>query len=79
MSYLDIVAEAQRLPLHEQLRLLEELARALQKQLFALPAMPERVAPMSALRGILKPETGELPTDAEIRQMIADELINKHA
>jgi hypothetical protein len=48
MSYLDIVAEVRRLPLHEQLRLMEELVHA-------------------------------LPTDEEIRQIIADDLLDKHA
>lgn len=63
MSYLDIVAEVRRLPLHEQLSLLEELVRALQKQVLVQPPIPERVAPMSALRGVLKPENGAAPTD----------------
>ncbi len=31
--------------------------------------------PMSALRGILKPETGALPTDEEIQQIIVDDLL----
>jgi hypothetical protein len=79
MSYLDIVAEVRRLPLHEQLKLMEELVHALQNQVLAQPSVPEHVAPMSALRGILKPENGTLPTDEEIRQIIADDLLEKHA
>jgi hypothetical protein len=73
------VAEVRRLPLHEQLRLMEELVHALQKQVLAPPATAERVAPMSALRGILKPENGPLPTDEELRQIIADDLLDRHA
>jgi hypothetical protein len=34
---------------------------------------------MSALRGVLKPESGAVPSDEEIRQMIAGDLIDKHA
>jgi hypothetical protein len=79
MSYLDIVAEVRRLPLHEQLRLMEELVHALQKQVLAPPVILDRVAPMSTLRGVLKPEDGALPTDEEIRQIIADDLLDKHA
>lgn len=78
MSYGDIVAEVQRLPLHTQLRLLEELVRAVQKQVITQPA-PARVLPMSALPGVLKPESGVVPSAEEIRQMIAGDLINKHA
>jgi hypothetical protein len=79
MSYIDIVAEVRRLPLHEQLRLMEELVHALQKQVLAPSVMPDRVAPMSALRGVLKPENGVVPTDEEIQQMIVDDLLDKHA
>jgi hypothetical protein len=79
MSYQDIVAEVRRLPLHEQLRLMEELVRALQNQVLAQPLAPEPVAPMSALRGILKPDNGPVPTDEEIRQIIVDDLLDKHA
>jgi hypothetical protein len=34
---------------------------------------------MSALRGILKPENGTPPTDEEIRQIIVDDLLERHA
>ena len=74
MSYLDIVAEVRRLPLHEQLSLLEELVRTLQKQVRIQSPMPQPVAPMSALRGVLKPENGAPPTHEEIRQMIYAQL-----
>jgi predicted HicB family RNase H-like nuclease/uncharacterized protein (DUF433 family) len=36
-----------------------------------------RAAPMSALRGVLKPETGAVPADEEIRQMIVDDLLDR--
>jgi hypothetical protein len=65
--------------LHEQLRLMEELVRALQKQVLAQPVIPQRVAPISTLRGILKAENGAAPTDKEIRQSIVDGLLDKHA
>ena len=35
-----------------------------------------RVAPMSALRGVLKQEIGALPTDEEIQQIIVGELLD---
>jgi uncharacterized protein (DUF433 family) len=34
------------------------------------------VAPMSALRGVLKPESGTVPTDEESRQIVVDDLLD---
>jgi hypothetical protein len=79
MSYLELVAEVRRLPLHEQLRLMEELVHALQTRVLAPPEVGERVAPMSALRGVLKPQNGAVPTDEELRQIIVDDLLDRHA
>ncbi len=36
---------------------------------------PGRAAPMSALRGVLKSQTGPVPTDEEIQQIIVDDLL----
>lgn len=55
MSYLEITDEAKRLPLHEQLLLLEEVARSIQRQVAPHPNSPEPAALMAALRGALKP------------------------
>ncbi len=53
MSYTGIAAEVQRLPLHEQLYLMEVLAHAIQKQVALGPEPRKAVAPMSSLRGVL--------------------------
>lgn len=78
MSYLELVKEAKRLPLHDQLRLVEELLRSFQQQVE--PSLqPQRTVPlMSELRGVLKASDGSIPTDEELSEMIVSHLLNKH-
>jgi hypothetical protein len=77
MVYREIVSEVKRLPLHEQLLLVEELLRDM-RQTVQPAAQPKRrrVIPFSQLRGALKPD-GPLPTDAELRDAYTDHLLEK--
>jgi hypothetical protein len=66
MAYREIVSEAKRLPLGQQLQLLEELKRAMRQT--ATPPVcskRKRTVLFSQLRGALKPG-GLLPIDGEI-------------
>lgn len=78
MGYLELVEEAKRLPLHDRLRLMEELLRSFQRQVEPSPQSQRTVPSMSELRGILKPSEGPIPTDEEISEIIATHLLNKH-
>lgn len=79
MSYPEIVEQVRRLPFHEQLRLMEELARAMQKQAPPAAQAAEAATSMLAWQGILKPEDGRIPTDEEIKEMIVQHLMEKYA
>ena len=78
MAYREIVSEAKRLPLHEQLQLVEEILRGM-RQTTRPPVRPKRrrVVPFSQLRGALKPE-GPLPTDAELQEAYTEHLVEKY-
>ncbi len=78
MAYREIVSEAKRLPLHEQLQLVEEILRGMRET--AKPAARpkrRRVVPFAQLRGALKAE-GPLPTDAELKDAYTDHLVEKY-
>lgn len=77
MLYREIVNEARRLPLPEQLRLVEELLRDIRQSERLAPRSRRKVQPMSQLRGALKP-AGETLTDAELRELYVDHLLDKH-
>lgn len=79
MSYLEVVKEAKQLRMPEQLQLVEELLRSFRAQLVASGAGVEDAAPMSSLRGALKPDDGVLPADDEVDALIAGSLLEKHA
>ena len=78
MAYREIVSEAKRLPLHEQLQLVEEILRGVRET--ARPAARpkrRRIVPFVQLRGALKPE-GRLPTSAELKDAYTDHLVEKY-
>ncbi len=75
MTYQDIVAEMQRLTIHERLSLIEELSRSVQAEL----AVSRRdMQSLERLHGILKTD-GPPPADEEIKDIIANSLIEKHS
>lgn len=78
MAYQEIVSEAKRLPLHEQLQLVEELLRGMRET--ARPTVRSkrrRIVPFKELRGALKPD-GPLPTDAELKDAYTEHLLEKY-
>ena len=78
MSYREIVSEAKRLPLGQQLQLVEELLRVM-RQTATPPARPKRkhIIPFNQLRGALRPE-GALPTDGELEDAYTEHLMEKY-
>jgi hypothetical protein len=78
MGYREVTSAAKRLPLGEQLQLVEELPRAM-RQTTAKPGRPKRrrTTPFTQLRGALKPE-GPLPTDGEVEDVYIKHLIEKY-
>jgi hypothetical protein len=78
MAYREIVSEAKRLPLGQQLQLVEELLRAMRQA--ATPPVPpkrKRIIPFRQLRGALKPG-GALPTDGELEAAYTEHLMEKY-
>ncbi len=78
MGSREIVSAAKRLPMGEQLQLVEELLRGM-RQTTAKPVGRKRrqIRPFSELRGALKPE-GPLPTDEEVEDGYTRHLIEKY-
>ena len=78
MAYREIVSEAKRLPLGQQLQLVEELLRAM-RQTATPPARPRRrqAIPFGQLRGALKP-AGSPPTDNELKDAYTEHLMEKY-
>ena len=78
MVYREMVSEAKRLPLGQQLQLVEELLRTM-RQAAPPPARHKRrrVIPFKQLRGALKPE-GALPTDDEPKDAYTEHLMEKY-
>ena len=79
MSFLEVVREAKQLRMSEQLQLVEELLRSFRGKMVAAGEAAGDAAPMSSLRGVLKPDNGVLPTDDEVDALIADHLLEKYA
>lgn len=68
MSYQEIVEKAKLLPLHEQLRLIEELARAMQRRTRDLPVPLVGTFPitdewLNSAKNVRSPENSCAPTD----------------
>ncbi len=78
MGYREVVSEAKRLPMDEQLQLVEELLRGMRLAAWRpTDGKRRRVKPFSKLRGALKPE-GPLPSDNEIADAYTKHLIEKY-
>lgn len=67
MVYREIVAEAKQLPLHEQLQLIEELARYPQDHDSLDADRRDDVIPFKLLRGALRPAAGGSRVDRRVR------------
>jgi hypothetical protein len=77
MLYREIVTEARRLPLHQQLRLVEELLRDIRLSEQAPRATRRRARPFSEMRGALKP-AGSQPSDSDVRDLYGEHLMEKY-
>ena len=80
MGYSEIVTAARRLPMDEQLQLVEELVRGMREATATVtPASRKRraVKRFSQLRGALEPE-GLPPTDNELEDEYTEHLIEKY-
>lgn len=76
MIYQDLVAEIEKLPLAEQLSLMETLARFISHQVVK-PTAP--TSSLERVRGLLKPVPDEaVPTDAEFADDYTDYLMKKY-
>jgi hypothetical protein len=78
MGYREIVSAAKRLPLSEQLMLVEELLHTMRKSVVKpVDRRRLRARRFSELRGALKPE-GAMPTDGELEDGYIKHLIEKY-
>ena len=76
MTYHDMAVEIERLPLNEQLALLEVLTRSLRKTLTQSDAKKSGNS-LKLVRGMLKPD-GPMPTDEELKEDYTNYLIRKY-
>ena len=77
MTYQNLVTEIEKLPLTEQLLLMETLARFISRRVVKPTASENSV---ERVRGLLKPASGEsMPTDAELVDDYTDYLLKKYA
>ncbi len=77
MIYQDIVTEIEKLPLAEQLSLMETLSSFISRRTFK---RSEPKTLLERVRGMLKPAPGEpMPTDADLSDDYTDYLMEKYA
>jgi len=77
MTYQELVTEIEKLPLTEQLSLLETLVRFISRRTVK-PNTPE--SSLERVRGLLKPAPGKsMPTNAELADDYTDYLLKKYA
>jgi len=76
MTYREMAVEIERLPLDEQLALLEVLSRSLRKTLTQSNTRKSGKS-LKLVRGMLKPD-GPMPTDEELKEDYTDYLIRKY-
>jgi hypothetical protein len=83
MTYAQVINEARQLSLTEKLDLVEALLHDLRQSVMQPGNQPltteDRLRIVDQLGGMLKPESGSTPTDAEIRDDYSGDLIRKSA
>jgi len=78
MLYSEIVSEARRLPPGDQLRLVEDILRAMrQGSTKPIQTRRRRIVPFAQLRGVLRPG-GALPDDGELEDAYTRHLLEKY-
>jgi len=76
MTYQEIVNEIEKLPLREQISLLEVLANLISEK---TPQPTGQMDSLKRVQGILKPAPGDpLPTESELMDEYTDYLIRKY-
>ena len=77
MVYQELVAEIEKLPVAEQLSLVETLIRLISRRTMKSEAPANS---LDRVRGMLKPVSGEsVPDDAELSDSYTDYLLRKYA
>lgn len=76
MTYQSIVSEIARMPLREQLMLLETITRLVRVRA-ASNDKPKRIPSIKLTRGMLKPN-GVIPTDKELKDDYVNYLLKKY-
>lgn len=76
MTAQEVISAIPKFTFEERLELIERLSRSLR--------IPERVVPRrgvsaSQVRGTLKPDDGKIPNDEEVKEIIADYLMEKYS
>lgn len=80
MTYQQLVTEMEKLPLPEQLSLLEVLAGMIGRQVVrptAVAAVANGDDSLARVRGMLKPVRGAMPSDEELEADYTDYLLRK--
>ncbi len=76
MTYIAIVSEIARMPLNEQLMLLETITRLARTKTVST-TKPKKISPIKLTRGMLKPN-GAIPTNEELKEDYVNDLIKKY-
>jgi hypothetical protein len=77
MTYQEIVTEIEKLPLSEQLSLLEVLLNLIK---YKTPQRGQQADSLKRVRGLLKPAPGDpVPTEAELTNDYTNYLIEKYS
>lgn len=88
MTVQDVLTEMPRFTFNERLRLIESLSLSLRSSELPLPrseqsllqsSTPLKPVSASEVRGVLKPDNGEIPSDEEVKEIIADYLMEKYS
>ena len=76
MTYNAIVSEIARMPLNEQLMLLETITRLMRTKAVST-TKPKKISPIKLTRGMIKPN-GAIPTTEELKEDYVNYLIKKY-
>jgi len=74
MTVQEIITEIRSLPVEDRLKLLESLAHSLREE---WRPKSQAGSSVNRVRGLLKPD-GPLPSDAELKEIYPDHLMEKY-
>jgi hypothetical protein len=79
MSFQEMIAEIPRLSLAQRIAVLEVVTKTLKEEMSPTPSTPAyRGVPAEQVRGLIKFDDGHIPDDAEVEELIAQAIIEKH-